>query len=179
MTASIWRPEFSASAHSRRPSTKIDSVTLPSRTARTRRSRELSRLAIFILRNCRRGAEKQKRIGHRLTQIDTDRTSFFLSVKICVYLWLSFVFNLRPDRPMIGNVQRLGHAPSFEFHVTTKNPVRVKRDDSRAAPSGDVCRKRSRVAARFHQLANFDRFLLRQGVEVAENYDRAVMLFCD
>src|SRR5437899_5718649 len=133
MTASIRSPELSASAHSRRPSTKINSVTLPSRTARARRSRELSRLAIFILRNCRRGAEKQKRIGHRLTQIDTDRTSFFLSVKICVYLWLSFVFNLRPNRPMIGNVKRLTHAPAAALLTTTEKPVHMKHDDSRAA----------------------------------------------
>src|SRR6266849_2561465 len=41
-------PDASASSHRRRPSTKIEAGSFPSRTARARRSRELSRLVITL-----------------------------------------------------------------------------------------------------------------------------------
>src|SRR6266850_8528670 len=44
----MLRPDANASSPRRRPSTKIEAGSLPSRTARARRSRELSRLAIFV-----------------------------------------------------------------------------------------------------------------------------------
>src|SRR5262252_692178 len=53
MRASIASPEAQASSARRRPSTKIESVAFPSRTARARRSRELSRLLILVIADLR------------------------------------------------------------------------------------------------------------------------------
>src|ERR1041384_8859546 len=77
---------------------------------------------------------------------------------------------------MIRNVQRLYNSPASDVHALYKDPVRVKTKDTRAAPGGSICRKRCRVAMALHQSPNLDRLLLRQRVEVAEDYPRAVVL---
>src|SRR5258708_19790337 len=104
MTASIVNPELSASSHRRSPSTKIDSSILPSRTARARRSSELSRLVIFIV--CR-GAPV-------CAPWRTLRSAPTL------------IFNLRPDRPMVRNIQRLHHVRTLYADALYENPIRMK-----------------------------------------------------
>src|SRR5437773_2334137 len=115
------RPERSASSDKRNPSTKIDFSTLPSRTARARRSRELSRLMIFIL-----GLESD----YRLTERATNSSSFHRLERAPKRL-IRFYF--RPDGPVIGNIQRLRDAPAINFHAAHENPICMK-TQSRSAP---------------------------------------------
>src|SRR5260370_1405510 len=59
-------PDANASSHRRRPSTKIESGSFPSRTARARRSRELSRLVIILDFTLEQFATETQRHGANL-----------------------------------------------------------------------------------------------------------------
>src|SRR5512143_1393822 len=102
MTASILRFERRASSQRRTPSTNIDSLSLPSRTARAWRSRELSRLVILVILGTH-----SSRVLHSVGHARGVRTGFYLC----------------PNRPVVRNVQRPGDAPTINAHAFHENPI--------------------------------------------------------
>src|SRR5712692_6526152 len=84
-------------------------------------------------------------------------SSCFLCVS--VPLWLLFFGDLRPDQPMIGNIQRLGYARTHHADTADENPIRMKAQ-ARAPPRRRAGLKWRRIAARLHQLSNLDRLLV-------------------
>src|SRR5260370_39528976 len=84
-------PDANASSHRRRPSTKIESGSFPSRTARARRSRELSRLVIILDFTLEQFATETQRHGANLQAQQKRRgllTNPAFALCVSVSLWL-------------------------------------------------------------------------------------------
>src|ERR1700687_5301403 len=153
-------PDAKASSHRRRPSIKIEAGSFPSRTARARRSRELSRLVIIVNFTLEQFATETQRHGANL-QAEPKREGLLanrvFALCISVAPWLhSFNGDLGPDRPVIGNIQRPDHAPTHHAHSTDKNPIRMKAQ-ARASPRRRAGRKRCGVVVRLHQASDLYR----------------------
>src|SRR5215213_110084 len=82
-----------------------------------------------------------------------------------------------PDGPVVGNVQRPGHAPTLNLNSAHEDPIGVH-SQTNGAPRRCSGRVRRRVTTRFEKLTRLDALLLRQRIEIAEHERRHRCRFC-